>query len=223
MNSPGKTVFSTEVIFHWARCVNWHKFRIWASNNLHAVTEGVKDSPKCSAFWVLHKKKSLQTFPFFYRHCDWCCVPRHVGRMICWYWTRTFAKVMLCYSCKMEWLLISDFIMAPLGLKTSKKMDCQQQPYHLATLFSSCYTTWFLHPHVQKWCCPCSIGAHYLPELVGTMWVAAVVTFTLATLTNVWIKLTPDICTITGAQVSKTQGELQNSRCHIGDMKQVPY
>jgi hypothetical protein len=45
-----------------------------------------------------------------------------------------------------------------------------------------------------------------LPELVGRMGVAAVVTVTLAMLINVWIKLTTDTCTRRGAQFSKNQG-----------------
>ena len=64
MYSTEKTVFSNEATFYLASCVNRHNIRIWGSKNLHAVTEDMRDSLNCGAFWVLYKQNVFWSFLF---------------------------------------------------------------------------------------------------------------------------------------------------------------
>jgi len=64
MYSTGKTVFSNEATLYLAGCVNRHNIRIWGSNNLQAVFEGIRDSPNWSAFWGLYKQSVFWSFLF---------------------------------------------------------------------------------------------------------------------------------------------------------------
>jgi hypothetical protein len=54
-------------------------------------------------------------------HYECSCVPRHVG-VINHADIGRKSLLMSCYSCKMEYLLISYFIMALLGMKASNTM-----------------------------------------------------------------------------------------------------
>jgi len=64
MYSTGKTMFSNEATFYLAGCVNRRSIRIWGSNTLHAVFEGIRDSPNWSAFWDLYKQNVFWSFLF---------------------------------------------------------------------------------------------------------------------------------------------------------------
>lgn len=166
--------------------------------------QGIRDSPKCSAFWVLNKQNVFRSLLFS------TCTVTGVVYIDTEEWYPNigwWGLLMSCYSCKMSASSFQTSLWHFLDWKLPRKWIAKGSsitwpPYS----FSSHYTTWFLHPGVHKWCCPCSTGAHYLPELVGRMGVAAVVTVTLAMLINVWIKLTTDTCTRRGAQFSKNQG-----------------
>lgn len=153
-------------------------------------------------------------------HCEWCCVPRHVG-IITHSDIGRQGVLTSCYSFKMECLLISDFIMALLRFKASKKMDCQRWTYYLATLFSSHYTTDFFTQvyingavHVPPVPTTCqNLGGHELWLCLGTP----------AILTYVCGLHLQQIYSMYQHNFLKTKVPPQNSRCQTDNMQQVPH